>query len=162
MIGLARWLALVPQFDEGAETPARELFQAWSRYAQKRRFSPGTPRSFSLALRKVGCCVDRKCGRRTRYHRGIRLPLPAWAPDWEEVRAINDQGREESTGYRPTTHRAPDGTWLGRPVPLRCVTKGLREKWEPVILRGANLRWREVPARWVRRGDHWALQEIEE
>lgn len=137
---LAVWLALAVTFDGKRTTPARELWAAWKRYARRRRCEAGTPRSFSNALRRVGCPWRRESGRRTRVHVGLRLAPSTWPipPDSHPIYATNERG-----------NRAYVGLVHARYVPGECdlqplirVSRGLLPPtWEPARVLQRDGRW---------------------
>lgn len=107
---------------------ARRLFQSWCEHALAIEAEPGTPRSFSNALRKRGFPSTRPTpGRRRRVHLGLRVPddgrltdsLPyrciwwgeACSPDRPDCRCA----RERSQPFDPPTVRLS----VNRPSPER-------------------------------------------
>jgi len=134
---VAVFLAIAVRFDPSFETPAAKLWLRWKRYAGKHRAQPGTPRSFSNALRKVGCAWARRPGARTRIHRGLQLAPSSW-PDPPPMRSVNWTDEHGRQHYAGIVHVNPaDGQ------PMMLMRRGLL----PPIY---------VPAQVVRRdGRYW-------
>jgi hypothetical protein len=84
---LAEWLGERCVVEAGARGNARELWLDWLKYACGRGAEPGSPRSFSNEMRKLGHPRERKApGYRTCIHAGVRLPpRPLARTPWGEI-----------------------------------------------------------------------------
>lgn len=109
------WARKSLDFREGAQHWAAGLRLHWTEYALSKGAQPGSPRSFSNEMRKLGCPVVRpQSWRRSKYHQGVSLVLPrivvppraSWSEEereWIEICANIDQWRrynQPSAGTR--------------------------------------------------------------
>jgi hypothetical protein len=132
---LGVFLAIKAEFDPQFETPAGEIWRRWCDYAERRRVSPGTPRSFSNALRKVGCPWSRPYESRTRYHTGIRLAR-AWWPEEPERRRIMVRNSYGDFVRGPNWHADATGQ------PLIYMSRGLLPgRWLPARVLKVDGEW---------------------
>lgn len=71
---LTKWLWERCLVEADARGNARELWLDWRKYAEAREGEPGSPRSFSNEMRKLGHPREREAaGYRTCIHVGVRL-----------------------------------------------------------------------------------------
>lgn len=155
---LGVWLAIVARLGDRYQEPACALWRSWRSYAAKHGVKPGTPRSFSNALRKVGCPWRRIEGRRSRAHYGIGLP--AAAPDQvPSLFRFYEHGhlRGDSVSTWGTLLN-PDGTMRSEPVPLVYGARGLRRRWWPAAIEKRGSKWFLTPGRWVQRDGAWLVE----